>query len=190
MTAPGIPDLYQGTEFWDFSLVDPDNRQPVDFAARVASLPPVTTTRPIARELIERWQDGNVKQWLIAQTLSLRKSHSELFQKGDYQPLNIAGEYADSVVAFMRHYRNDYVVVIAPRLTAALLGDRTKPHIPSHLWGDTHLLLPSEFNDASFISSFSNSLTTPHIQATDGRLLLGEILVDFPVNILVHHPLV
>lgn len=186
MTAPGLPDLYQGAEFWDFSLVDPDNRQPVDFAARVASLPPQTTTLTIARELIERWQDGHVKQWLIARTLSLRKSHNELFQQGDYQPLNIAGEYADSVVAFMRYYRNAYVLVIAPRLTASLLGDRTKPHIPPHLWGDTHLLLPAQLNDASFHSG----LTSSHIQATDGRLLLGEILVDFPVNILVHHLIV
>jgi (1->4)-alpha-D-glucan 1-alpha-D-glucosylmutase len=189
MTAPGIPDLYQGTEFWDFSLVDPDNRQPVDFVARVASLPPITTTQPLTRELIERWQDGRVKQWLIAQTLSLRKAHRELFQQGDYQPLNIAGEYADLVVAFIRHYRSNYMLVIAPRLAAPLLGDRTKPHIPSHIWGDTHLLLPAELNEAIFNSSFNNSLTTTQLQATDGRLLLGEILADFPVNILIHHPL-
>ncbi|MES2674284.1 MAG: malto-oligosyltrehalose synthase [Pseudomonadota bacterium] len=189
MTAPGIPDLYQGAEFWDFSLVDPDNRQPVDFAARVASLAPATT-HPFTRELIEKWQDGQVKQWLMAQTLAVRKAHHEVFQLGDYQPIAIAGEYAESVVAFMRHYRNDYVLVIAPRLTAPLLGDRTKPHIPPHIWSDTHLMLPSQLNDASFNSSFNSGLTTQQLQATDGRLLLGEILADFPVNILIHHPIV
>ncbi len=170
-------------------MVDPDNRQPVDFAARVASLPPATV-HPITRELIEKWQDGQVKQWLIAQTLAIRKAHHEVFQLGDYQPIAIAGEYAESVVAFVRHYRNNYVLVIAPRLTVPLLGDRTKPHIPPHMWGDTHLMLPSQLNDASFNGSFNSGLTTQQLQATDGRLLLGEILADFPVNILIHHPIV
>lgn len=179
MTVPGIPDLYQGAEFWDFSLVDPDNRQLVDFVTRVASLSIIPT------ELLERWQDGHIKQWLIAKTLTFRRHHSELFQLGDYQPLSVEGEHANGVVAFIRQYRGDYVMVIAPRLTVSLLGESETPHIPPHAWGDTYLLLPPELNEASFISGF----TTTKTRATDGRLLLREVLADFPVNILSPHTL-
>ncbi len=182
MTVPGVPDLYQGAEFWDFSLVDPDNRLPVEFATRVASLPGTATSHSpaITQKLIEQWQDDHVKQWLIAQTLSVRKTHSELFQQGDYQPLSIEGEHAECVVAFIRHYGSDYVLVVAPRLTVPLLGESTKPHIPPHAWAETSLVLPPELHHASFHSS----LNTPPIHAANGRLLLKEVLSEFPVNIL------
>ena len=83
-TAPGVPDLYQGTEFWDFSLVDPDNRRPVDWAARRAALDAAV---PAAR-LLEHWQDGRVKQAVIAGALALRAARPALFAEGDYLPVS------------------------------------------------------------------------------------------------------
>ena len=97
LTVPGVPDIYQGTEFWDFSLVDPDNRRPVDFAR----------ARPQARrgppeDLAQTWRDGRIKQALIARTLALRRSTPELFAEGSYEPLEVRGTFADHVIAFAR----------------------------------------------------------------------------------------
>ncbi|GGY71871.1 malto-oligosyltrehalose synthase [Cellvibrio zantedeschiae] len=176
MTVPGIPDLYQGADFWDFSLVDPDNRRPVDFGARIAAL----ETKATAHELIEHWQDGHIKQWLIARTLAARARHSELFRDGDYQPLTIEGEQADKVVAFMRRYLNDYAVVIVPRLTASLLADSTVPHIPVTAWGDTQILLPAALKDADF----EGQLDASRIKAKANALTLRDALATTPVNFL------
>jgi len=176
MTVPGIPDLYQGADFWDFSLVDPDNRRPVDFGARIAALDSKST----ASDLLSHWQDGHIKQWLIAQTLAARAEHIDLFRDGDYQPLTVDGEHADKVVAFMRRYLNDYVIVVVPRLTTSLLNGSTIPHIPASAWGDTHIVLPAVLTDASFESKFDST----GIQASQTRLALQTVLARVPVNFL------
>lgn len=176
MTVPGIPDLYQNADFWDFSLVDPDNRRPVDFGARIAALGAKAT----ANELLSRWQDGHIKQWLIAQTLAARTQHIALFRDGDYQPLTVDGEHADKVVAFMRRYLNDYVIVIVPRLTASLLSNTPIPHIPTSAWGNTQIVLPSELKDAEFQSK----LDSGRIQASNNYLALQTALATVPVNVL------
>src|SRR5690606_15922883 len=103
MSVPGVPDLYQGTEFWDFSLVDPDNRCAVDFTARRAAL----ATAPSADDLIENWRDGRIKQWTIAQMLALRSNYPGLFQQGSYLPLETEGEHADRIIAFARKHREE-----------------------------------------------------------------------------------
>ncbi|WP_261402369.1 hypothetical protein [Chenggangzhangella methanolivorans] len=98
LTIPGVPDTYQGVEFWDLSLVDPDNRRPVDFAAREAALGKAET--PL--EAAAHWRDGAVKQALIAATLAERARSPRLFSEGSYEPLEIEGPDADHVVAFAR----------------------------------------------------------------------------------------
>ncbi len=106
LTAPGIPDIYQGTEFWDFSLVDPDNRRPVDWEARarvLASLPPLGAESPaLARALLARWRDGSVKTFVTRTLLQLRRAYREQFLDGPYLPLETGGAYADRVIAFER----------------------------------------------------------------------------------------
>ena len=115
LTAPGIPDLYQSTEFWDFSLVDPDNRRPVDFAAREAALdadgsPP---------ELLAHWRDGRVKQAILHRVLLLRARLPGLFTAGAYVPIKAEGPAADHVVAFARVHDGGAVIVAASRCRPA-----------------------------------------------------------------------
>ena len=97
LTVPGVPDIYQGDEFWDFSLVDPDNRRPVDFAARQRAL----QAPPDIGELLFNWRDGRIKQAVIAQVLGLRKACPELLRHGSYTPLQVLGQHAERVVAFL-----------------------------------------------------------------------------------------
>ncbi|HEY4169620.1 MAG TPA: malto-oligosyltrehalose synthase, partial [Reyranella sp.] len=111
LTVPGVPDLFQGTELWDFSLVDPDNRRPVDFALREKLLGTAT------------WQNGAIKQALILQALGLRKAMSDLFAKGSYEPLTAKGPLADHVVAFVRRHDGNALLVAVPRLPTRLTED-------------------------------------------------------------------
>ena len=135
-TAPGVPDCYQGTEFWDLSLVDPDNRRPVDYAARMQSLkrdaPP--------EELLACWREGTVKQAMIATLLNLRSHRPQLFGRSDYQPLEVRGRRAGKVVAFMRRAGDDSLLVAVPLHCARAAADLPLPD--SDFWGDTAILLP------------------------------------------------
>ncbi|MDB5394312.1 MAG: treY [Rhodospirillales bacterium] len=109
-TVPGVPDLYQGAEFWDFSLVDPDNRRPVDFPARNAAL----NIDPLANDLVHTWRDSRLKQYLMQRLLGLRANDPDLFAGGAYRPLPVIGRHRDKVVAFARTYERREIVVIAP----------------------------------------------------------------------------
>ncbi len=126
LTVPGVPDSYQGTELWDLSLVDPDNRRPVDFELRRRWL---ADPRP-ASELVQGWRSGRIKQQLIARTLALRKRQPALFRDGDYLPLTPAGAHAERIVAFARRTDQALAIVIVPRLIAPLLGDDDLPLPP------------------------------------------------------------
>ena len=175
MTTPGVPDLYQGGEFWDFSLVDPDNRREIDFQARIGAL-----INPRARgELIRQWSDGRIKQHLIARMLAIRAEHSALLRLGDYQPLTVNGEHAERVLAFARHYRGAYLIVVAPRLSVPLLGNHPTPHIPPERWGDTQVVMPPQV-DGRLKGYFSSS----HIPSVSGGIALSDVLADFPVNLM------
>jgi len=176
LTTPGVPDLYQGTEFWDFSLVDPDNRQPVDYRARRAALSETSTPA----ELLRNWTDARLKQFLIARTLRLRQALPELFHYGSYRPLRLIGDQADHALAFARLLGERAVVVIVPRLPAALLGDIARPLIPSANWGDTQVELPEPLRDKVFGGLFSSQT----VITRQGLLSLGALLADFPVCLL------
>ncbi|HWV13882.1 MAG TPA: malto-oligosyltrehalose synthase [Cellvibrio sp.] len=176
MTLPGVPDIYQGTEFWDFSLVDPDNRQPVDFARRRHALK--LDAQP--DQLVQDWQSGAIKQWLIARTLALRNRHPELFSRGDYQPLEVIGEHRESVVAFIRKDKDNFLLVIIPRLAASLLADSSTPHVPFGTWGNTQVVLPSTLGNVKFKSYLSETAIVAH----QARLEVQQVLANFPVNIL------
>jgi (1->4)-alpha-D-glucan 1-alpha-D-glucosylmutase len=118
-TIPGVPDFYQGTELWDFSLVDPDNRRPVDFAARQAILD--AGTADIA-SLVESWTDGRLKLLWTHHLLEMRGRYAKAFTDGDYRPLAVEGAHRDHVIAFARTYRGEAVVVAALRHFAAFTG--------------------------------------------------------------------
>ncbi len=123
LSVPGVPDVYQGDEFWDFSLVDPDNRRPVDFQARQRAL----DNPADIGELLSNWRDGRIKQAVIAQVLALRKANVELFSDGAYTALEVVGPQADHVVAFCRELQGRHVLVVVPRWPGACSKMRCNP---------------------------------------------------------------
>ena len=138
MAAPGVPDFYQGTELWDQSLVDPDNRRPIDFDIRRHML----AEREAPADLMPRWRSGGVKQAIIARALELRAEHSRLFAQGDYMKLEAVGPASAHVLAFARRYRGQLVVAAATRLAAKLLAGAHLPLVPPDRWEGTTLALP------------------------------------------------
>jgi (1->4)-alpha-D-glucan 1-alpha-D-glucosylmutase len=113
-TMPGVPDFYQGTEFWDLSLIDPDNRRPVDFAAREAALA-VSDGPPPWPDLAEHWVDGRIKLALIRRLLQLRQELPAVFRDGDYERIEVEGPHRDQILAYMRSHRRERVLVVAGR---------------------------------------------------------------------------
>ncbi|WLI27057.1 malto-oligosyltrehalose synthase [Pseudomonas rhodesiae] len=177
MTVPGVPDLYQGAEFWDFSLVDPDNRRPVDFNARQQAL----NTPPGTDQLLTHWHDGRIKQALIAQVLGLRSAQPELFRHGSYTPLEVLGQHADRVVAFSREHQGKQLVVVVPRWSHALLENGVQPRIPAQVWGDTRVKLPFAASTQNWKGLFQTGAVTP-----DKELLISTALGEFPVNVFIN----
>jgi len=178
MTVPGVPDLYQGNEFWDLSLVDPDNRRAVDFAARRQALDDSTNTA----QLLQDWRNGRIKQALISQVLERRQQYPELFSQGRYLPLQVQGRHAAQVLAFARIGDAARAIVIVPRLACGLLGDTAVPLIAPQHWEDTRLLLPFALSPAHCSGLFASSVVT-----ASKELLLSAALKEFPVNLLIDH---
>ncbi|GFM81270.1 malto-oligosyltrehalose synthase [Pseudomonas cichorii] len=176
LTVPGVPDLYQGTEFWDFSLVDPDNRRPVDYKARERAL---AESVP-APELLSDWQDGRVKQALIAQVLNLRAKHSSLFSHGEYLPLQVTGSHAEHVVAFARVWEGERAIVVVPRTSSELLGTAQTPFINAANWGNTRIILPFTDSHPDWKGLFSDVVVI-----NDREIQLSAALKDFSVNLLI-----
>jgi (1->4)-alpha-D-glucan 1-alpha-D-glucosylmutase len=135
LTSPGVPDIYQGNELWDFSLVDPDNRRPVDYQMRQAALASLANADPA--ELWQNWPDGRIKMFLIQSLLRFRRDHLELFRSGNYIPVSASGSLADSGVMFARELAGKWILLIAPRLSARVgfppVGEK---------WQDTTIELP------------------------------------------------
>jgi (1->4)-alpha-D-glucan 1-alpha-D-glucosylmutase len=137
-TLPGVPDLYQGTEFWDLSLVDPDNRRPVDYAARAEALADGVTTR----KFLPQWQDGRVKESLTKTLLALRAAEPDIFANGSYEPVTATGSRDNHVVAFLRRHRDRAILVAVPRLCAAPCMNAGLPLPPRQFWEDTRIDIP------------------------------------------------
>ncbi|MBV9572017.1 MAG: malto-oligosyltrehalose synthase [Alphaproteobacteria bacterium] len=171
-TAPGVPDCYQGTEFWDFSLVDPDNRRPVDYtASQHAAIDDVSPA-----DLLSGWRTGQIKQRVIATLLRLRADNAALFAQGGYVPLTVAGAQRDHLLAFMRQYQGNCVLTAVPlRLAAACTQS---PFISPEIWGDTAILLPESLP----AKSWRNIL---HGGRQYGSLACADLFASFPIAVLV-----
>lgn len=168
-TTPGVPDFYQGCEIWDFSMVDPDNRRPVDYAARAALLEGLEKTT--AGPLLAGWRDGRLKLFVTRQLLRFRHEHSAVFRFGAHRPLAATGAHAERLVAFLREHEGAQVAVVVPRLTAPLgfpaLGK---------VWRNTTIdLPPGRWREAFFGREFSMTAAVP----------VAELLKEFPVACLV-----
>jgi (1->4)-alpha-D-glucan 1-alpha-D-glucosylmutase len=186
LTCPGVPDFYQGTELWNFSLVDPDNRRPVDYArwrevltalkAHIAELGDDLT--PLAGELLANLPDGRIKLFLIFRILTFRREHRDLFTEGMYQPLRAEGPGAEHVCAFLRQRAGEEVLIVAPLLLYRLLGGEERLPLGGEIWADTHFVLP----ESAAGRSYRHLLTGAVLQPDEGRrLYLGSILQHFPV---------
>ncbi len=187
-TAPGVPDTYQGTELWDLSLVDPDNRRPVDFAARTEMLRALDAAvaddtaagsgaaqrERLAAELLAGWRDGRIKLYVLA-TL-LRHTAAAGWPADAYAPLDVSGERAEHVVAFAR----GAALVVVPRLPRTLAGEASPL---GDVWGATALALPD-----GAAARYRDVLTGRIVAAAerDGRsvLPLAEALAVLPVAVL------
>ncbi len=185
LAAPGVPDTYQGTELWDFSLVDPDNRRPVDYAQRRQMLDELqeqfkTATASLARRLIEHRQDGRAKLWLIQRVLMARRAHPELFTTGRYVPLDVSGPKREHVFAFARAKGKTVAVVCVPWTLTRLTPDLIHLPLGSEIWGPTAIHLPREL-----AGEFENLLTTKPVTVREGAIDVAELLEDFPVAIAV-----
>ncbi len=168
LTTPGVPDLYQGTEFWDQSLVDPDNRRPVDYAAREKTL---AAAKPPA-ELLPEWQTGGVKQAIIARALAFRAAQPEIFANGDYQKLEAEGPAAAHVLAFTRQYKGKKIVEAVTRLAGKFAT--SVPLVPAADWQETFISLPS--------GKFTDVLNDGVI--AENRLPLSSLFAKLPVALL------
>ncbi|GAB4019702.1 malto-oligosyltrehalose synthase [Spirosoma koreense] len=142
-TCPGLPDVYQGCEGWDLSLVDPDNRRPVDFEQRQQWLDELTSRETIDQwaELWESRYDARIKLWLVHTLLNERKQQADLFANGHYVPIQVEGRYKQHVLAFARRYERDWYVVAVPLGIAQLCRDQQTDPV-SLDWGNTRLVLP------------------------------------------------
>lgn len=192
LTAPGVPDIYQGNELWDFSLVDPDNRRPVDYDRRRTLLAGIRSLSAAAgkdlagqvRSLTDSLEDGRGKLYLTWRCLQLRRARSALFDEGDYLPLRTTGERSAHLCAFARRRQHELVVVLVPRLYARLLGDREEPPLGRAVWGDTSIELPRRVSTQALENVLDGARI--RLQERNGRRFAyaGDVLASFPVGLL------
>jgi (1->4)-alpha-D-glucan 1-alpha-D-glucosylmutase len=182
LTLPGVPDTYQGTELWDFSLVDPDNRRPVDYELRQCLLADLQKGTAIA-DLLRTMEDGRIKLFVTWKGLTCRRDRAGLFSDGAYVPLEASGPAADHVFAFLRRHQRDQALVVVPCLLTRLVPEAPQVPLGEGVWSDTHLILPSETARA-----FRNLFTGERLTVSRDMppvLHLATIFNRFPVALLL-----
>jgi (1->4)-alpha-D-glucan 1-alpha-D-glucosylmutase len=172
-TAPGVPDVYQGTELWDDSLVDPDNRRPVDYARRRKMLKQVEHVPP--SDLMRCWANGRIKLRLTHRLLHLRRDNAELFREGTYEAINFGGAFADCAIGFVRRHQDRAIVVMVPRLSSRVgfppVGES---------WQDTHA------NLASGPSGLRDVFSDREVRAENSQLKLSEAMSQLPFAVFTN----
>ena len=193
LALPGVPDTYQGTEIWDFSLVDPDNRRPVDYPKRAELLRQLQSSSSssnsemteLCRELVTTKEDGRIKLYIHCKTLGLRRERPGLLSAGDYLPVACEGAHANHVFAFLRRWGDTSVLVAVPRLLASLIPDMNQKPLGAAVWQDTRVLLPCE----SAGRDWRNIFTGERVYATerDGQFSVAatRVFAHFPVALFV-----
>jgi (1->4)-alpha-D-glucan 1-alpha-D-glucosylmutase len=188
ISSPGVPDFYQGTEIWDFSLVDPDNRRAVDYARRRQLLEGLRRMRgarlqPEIREILENAADGAIKLFVTSRALRFRKTHADLMTQGSYLPLRAAGRHQNHVVAFARSLNRRSVIAVSGRFFLAL-GAPDRLPVGEQAWGDSVLLLRRDLARTAYRDIFSQA--TLELGTRNGRpvLPLAEIFAHLPVALL------
>ncbi|MBU1197052.1 malto-oligosyltrehalose synthase [Candidatus Micrarchaeota archaeon] len=185
ITFPGVPDIYQGSESWNYSLTDPDNRTPVSYASLQKKMKrlPRTATPSSIRQWLKHRSDGRIKLFVVRSSLQLRKQHRVLFEKGTYSPLYFQGPKKHHAFGYLRQHQNDAVMVVVPRLVATLCKNQRIP-FGKRAWENTHVLLPSNAPN-----TWRNIFTNEIIIATQRRgqptIACADLMQRFPVSLLV-----
>jgi (1->4)-alpha-D-glucan 1-alpha-D-glucosylmutase len=188
IATPGVPDIYQGQELWDFSLVDPDNRRPVDYELRRRLLEELQTRfeaagvdrLALARELVERREDGRIKLFVTSQGLRTRRAAGGLFSDGEYVPLDASGAKGVHAFAFLRNQGGHAALAVVPRLVVGLTAGREMPPLGPEVWQDTSLTLPPEHARRRWRNVFTG-------ETHEGApLAVAALLGSFPVALLVN----
>lgn len=184
ITSPGVPDFYQGTELWDLNLVDPDNRRPIDFEKRKRFISEIMEKEEgdilnLIGELISTEEDGRIKLYLIYKALKTRNERKELFDNGDYFPLEVRGKHSEHAIAFARKKEKNWTITLAPRLLTYLVKEDEYPH-GENVWGDTQIVIPEDASLSSWRDVFTN-----RVIKTEKTLPIGEVLKHFPVSLLI-----
>ncbi len=183
LSAPGVPDIYQGTELWDLSLVDPDNRRPVDYKQRAKLLKAMLKAADkdiltLIADLLANLADGRVKLFLLQRILRARQQHCDLFQRGDYQKLTVVGSLQDHIITFSRTWGDTTAIAIAPRFFTALMREGELP-LGEQIWHETRLSLPP-----GFASTWYDAISGQTLTGKD-TLLLRDVLNHFPGALLI-----
>ena len=188
IAAPGVPDIYQGTELWDLSLVDPDNRRPVDFRKRVALLDDLLARErqgraALAGELLSSWKDGRIKLYLTCKALSLRREREELFGDGAYLPLPVVGKHREHALAFGRGKGDAWAIAAVPRLSTRLSPEGGFP-VGQEAWGaKTFIRLPEGLPDR-WRDAFTGEILQAAGTGGERTLPLQDVFRILPVALL------
>ncbi len=187
IASPGVSDFYQGTELWDFSLVDPDNRRPVDFAKRNQLLKKLKQREKKGRAalvdgLLSHWQDGRLKLYVTYQGLKLRRTYPEIFRQGAYLPLTVQGKRQNQVLALARRQADDWIIAVAGRFFTTLTP-AGHPPTGQEVWGNTEVILPPEA-PLAWEDIFTGRVCEARETATLKRLSLHKVLQHLPVAFL------
>src|SRR5213594_2213900 len=175
LTLPGVPDIYQGNEIWDYSLVDPDNRRSVDYSLRREMLGALPSTTP--DELTQTWPDGRMKLFLTQRVLRFRCGHADIFQQGEYLPIRASGTFAECCVSFARRLAEKWIVVIAPRLSSRV----GFPPI-GELWKETII----EFPETLSLNNAHDLFTCRPVPLQDRQGKLAEALSILPFAVITN----
>ena len=175
LTSPGVPDIYQGNEIWDYSLVDPDNRRRVDYKLRRQLLESLLNATP--EDLMQTWLDGRIKMFLTQHILRFRREHADLFQRGEYLPLNANGTFAECCISFVRRFGDNWILVIAPRLSSHV----GFPPIGG-LWKDTVIELPEKLS----LECTHDLFTCRPLNLRDRQLKLADGFSALPFAVITN----
>ncbi|MGE5301364.1 MAG: malto-oligosyltrehalose synthase [Acidobacteriota bacterium] len=190
ITSPGVPDFYQGTELWNFSLVDPDNRRPVDYGKRTRMLDRIKKREAsigpagLARDLAVRKETGEIKLFLIYKALNYRRENREIFDAGEYLPLETEGRSAYHVCAFARRLQGRAAITVVPRFLAACKGEPAGPGGEAGFWDDSSVVIPYEDEGAQYRNIFTGEVVTVVRRAGAAVLQLVRLFENFPVALL------
>lgn len=190
IASPGIPDFYQGNELWDFSLVDPDNRRPVDFGLRKLMLDELMQhestlgSLETAHRVVATRNDGHIKMHLTYKALNFRRDNRELFESGRYLPLTVEGTLQEHVCAFERSVNGSSVIVVVPRFCSSLIQDVNGLPLGPDVWQDTRIIQSFDVAASCYRNIFTGELLS--LDQHEGRLSLAlhNVLAAYPVALL------